>query len=64
MRRSHDSDVDLDGTAAPQPLEPTLLQDPQELHLGIRSQLADFVQEQGAAVSALEPAALAFRRLR
>ena len=59
MRRGDEPDVDLDGVGAAQPLELTLLQHPQQLHLGGEVDVADLVEEQRAALGELEPPFLA-----
>ena len=46
--------VGFDRLVAADPLEMLLLQDPQDLALHERSHVADFVQEQRAAVALLE----------
>jgi hypothetical protein len=51
-----DADVDADGPVAADGLEGALLQDAQELGLGVDGELADLVEEEGAAVGHLEPA--------
>ena len=51
--------VDLDRLRAAQPLELALLQDPQQLDLGRRVQVADLVQEQRAPLGELESPLLA-----
>ena len=51
-------DVDADGAGAAQPLELLLLQHTQELRLQLERDVADFVEEQRAAVRQLEPADL------
>ena len=52
-----DADVDLDRRRAADPLELALLEDAEQLGLGLRGQLADLVEEERAAVGQLEPAA-------
>ena len=54
-----DSDVHFDGAGAAEALELTLLEHAQQLDLGRRAELADLVQEEGAAVGQLEAALLA-----
>ena len=48
--------VHPDRLLAPHPLELTLLEDPQQLDLDGRGDVADLVEEDGAAVGQLEPA--------
>ena len=52
--RGNDADIGRDGLAPAQPLESPLLQQPQDLGLGARGHVADFVQQQRAAVGLLE----------
>ena len=54
--RGDQPDVDLDGAGAAQPLEFVLLEHAQDLRLRVRAHVADFVEEQRAAVGLLEPA--------
>src|SRR5262245_39536986 len=51
-----DPDIDRDGRAAADALDLALLQDAEELGLGLRGELADLVEEKGAAVGQLEAA--------
>jgi hypothetical protein len=51
-----DADVDPDGAVAADGLEGALLQDAQQLGLGVDRELADLVEQEGAAVGHLEPA--------
>ena len=55
MGGRHDPRVDLDRLLATDPLEITVLQDAEQSHLHGGRQVTDLVQEQGAAVGALEP---------
>ena len=55
--------VDLHGAPA-QPLDLALLQHPQQLHLHVRGDLADLVQEQRAAVGLHEAAVVPLDRAR
>ena len=57
-----DAHVHLDGLRAAQPLELALLEHAQELHLGGQGHLAHLVEEEGAAVGALEAALAAGHR--
>ena len=58
-----DADVHLDGAVAADAFQFALLQDAQQLGLDLRGNLADFVQQDGAAVGQFEPAfALGQRR--
>ncbi len=57
----HDAHVHLDGPVAPHPLEALLLQDAQDLGLGLEAHIADFVQEQGAFMGQIEFAPVAVR---
>jgi hypothetical protein len=52
--RRDDANVDVALVVAAYPLELPLLQDPKELRLELRSDLADLVEEEGALVSAFE----------
>ena len=54
VRRGHDADVHRDALAAAQPLETSLLKQSQNLGLRVGRHVADFVQEQRAAVALLE----------
>ena len=56
--RRHEPDVDADGAVAAQPLELLLLQHAQEFRLQLERNVADFVEEQRAAVRELEAADL------
>src|ERR1017187_1083825 len=49
-------DIDLDRVSAAQPLELLLLQDPQQLGLQLRRDVAHLIQEQGALVRHFEAA--------
>ena len=51
-----DADVHLDGAVAAHALQFAFLQDAQELGLDLRGNLADFVQEDGAAVGQFKAA--------
>ncbi len=51
-----DPDVDRDRRTAADALDLALLEDAEELGLGLQGQLADLVQEEGAAVGQLEAA--------
>ncbi len=55
-------EVDVDRLAAAQPLEAALFEDAQDLGLRHQRQVADLVEEEGAAVGQLEPARLALVR--
>ena len=59
VRRSHHPDIDLDPVGPANPLECLLLQHPHNLALGLDRHVGDFVEEQRAAMSALERADLA-----
>ena len=52
----HDAHVHGDGLLAAEPLQALLLQHPHQLDLRAKSHVADFIQEDGAAVGLLEPA--------
>ena len=62
MRGGHDPHVDLDRLLSAHAIQPAVLQDPQQADLGGQRQLADFVQQQRAAVGPLEPALAGFDR--
>ena len=64
MRRRNHADIDRLGARRPDPLELAFLQDAQELDLDIRRQVADFVEEDGAAVGQLEASLPQARRRR
>ena len=51
-----DADIDLEGAVAADGLEGAFLQDAQELGLELDGELADLVEQEGAAVGHLEPA--------
>ena len=55
VRRSDDSHIHRNGARATDPLQLTLLQHPQQLHLHRRGHVADLVQEQRPTVRQLEP---------
>ena len=57
--RGDDPDVDLARRRAADPVELALLQDAQQLGLGLGGELADLVEEDRAAVGQLEPAGAA-----
>src|SRR5581483_7650768 len=57
LRRAHEADIDFDRFIAPDALELPLLQDPQQLHLDDRRDLADLIEEERALMRELEPAA-------
>src|SRR5207249_8448713 len=61
VRRGDDPHVDLHRLAAAHALELALLEHTQELHLRLRGQLPDLVQEDRPAVRELEAAGPAFR---
>ena len=61
MRGGDDAHVDVERLAAADALEAAVLQDAQQPHLRRQRQLADLVEEQRAAVGALEPALCAAR---
>ena len=50
----HHPHVHLDGAAAAHPLEALLLQDAQDLGLGLEAHVADLIQKQGAFVGQVE----------
>src|SRR6185369_6297069 len=54
-----DPDIGLDGAGTPQPLEFTILDDPEQLALQLKRHLADFVEEYGAAIGQFESPDLA-----
>ena len=54
-----DPHIHLDAARPPYPLEGLLLQDPHDLALGLERHVGDLVEEQGAAMGALERAHLA-----
>src|SRR5205823_4956224 len=54
-----DPDVDVDGALTADPLEFALLQDPEQLELERRGDVADLVEQQGAAMGQLEAPELA-----
>ena len=56
MRGGDDADVDADRPLAADAHDFAVLHDAQQAHLRGERQLADFVEEQGAAVGLLEPA--------
>ena len=56
VRRGDQAHIDLDGAGAAEPLELVLLQHAQNLRLRARTHVADFVEEQRAAVGLLEAA--------
>ena len=56
MGRGDDAHVAADGAVAADPLETSLLQHPQQLHLHLQRHVADLVQEQRAALGELEAA--------
>ena len=58
VRRRDDAHVDLDGIDAAQSHELALLDDPQELRLGVEGHGADLVEEDAALVCELEQALL------
>ena len=64
VRRRDDAHVDLQRRRAADALEPLLLERAQNLRLQRQRQIADFVEEQRAAVRQLELAGLARRRRR
>src|SRR5205809_2315644 len=59
MRRSDDAGVDLDGSRTAYALDFSLLQHPQQLDLQVHRQVADLVEEDGAAVGELKSSDLA-----
>jgi hypothetical protein len=61
VRRRDDPNVDGDLLDASQTVELLLFQDPQQLHLDGRRQLADFVEENRASVGGLDLAHLSPR---
>ena len=60
--RGDDADVDLDRPRRPEPLDLALLQDAQHLGLRLGAHVADFVEEDRAAVGLLELADLLLGR--
>ena len=54
MRRADDAHVDLDLVASADPLDHSLLQEAQNLHLQRERKIADFVQHQRAAIGRLD----------
>ena len=52
MRGRHEAHVHLQRLRAAEPLELALLQQPQQLHLHVRGDVADLVQEERAARAA------------
>ncbi len=54
MRSSDDANVDLDRSRTPDSFEFPLLQDPQECDLRVGRKVADFIQEDGAAIRQFE----------
>src|SRR2546427_10433989 len=54
VRRGDQADVDLDRPGAADTLELLLLEDPEELRLELERDLADLVEEEGAAMGHLE----------
>jgi hypothetical protein len=58
VRGGDDPDVDPDGAAAPDPLDLSLLEGPQELRLEVEPERSDLVQEQRSGVRRLELAEL------
>src|ERR1044071_8087814 len=55
MGRGTHTHVDLDRPFASDALEFSLLQHAEQLDLGLRPQLADFIEENGAMIGKLEP---------
>src|SRR5262249_33508400 len=64
VRRGDDADVDGLRAIAAEPLEAMLLEEAEELALQLRRQLADLVEEDGAARRGLEPPGLVLPRTR
>ena len=60
--RGNDADIGANGSAAADPFELSLLQHPQEGHLGLCRQFADLVEKDCAPVSQFEPALPPLRR--
>jgi hypothetical protein len=58
IRRGDNPDVDSNGLTAAHWLELVLLQGPQQLDLGLERELADFIEEQRAAVGQFQFALL------
>src|SRR5687768_18174896 len=59
MRGQHEANVDLHGARTTEPLEGAILKQAEQLGLHQRRQLADFIQEERAAVSELHATGLA-----
>ena len=59
--RGDDADVDSERLLSADPLERAVLEHAQQPHLRVERQLANLVEEQRAAVGALEPARGAWR---
>ena len=55
MGSGDEAHIDAQGLLSADPLETAVLEDAQQPHLDGRRQFADLVQEEGAAVGALEP---------
>src|SRR5581483_448817 len=58
VRGRHQPRVYLDGVVAAEPLELTLLQDPEQLRLQFQSDISNFVQKKAALVSQFDAPAL------
>src|ERR1700722_6012532 len=58
MRRRDKADVHMDGLVAAQPLELLFLQRAEQLRLQLQANVADFIEEQSAAIGKLQTAAL------
>ena len=61
VRRRDDANIDANRLRAADPLDVAILQHAQKADLGVERQLADFVEEQRAAVGPLEPTLAGFR---
>ncbi len=64
MRRGDDAHVDLDALRAAEPLDLPFFENAQQLHLHIRGQVADFVEEDRRMVGELEAPDLTRERAR
>ena len=57
MRRGDDPQIDFDGARAPHPFEFLILEQAQQLRLGLQRKIADLVQKNGSFVCQLEASA-------